>query len=208
MELDHVRARLGGPAGAERVVLGQLLAIAARRGGAGHAHDEELLGAQLGPGALDVGAPGLGGRRGQPHRHGERQVRRVGASRWPRYRHRRIPEAARQEIGRRRGRLGGRADRLVGEDSIAQARIGLDPLRAQQRPGGDADRRGECPVEEADGRRGTQLARARRQLGRVRRVPREGPVDAVGGQAVSSRDAGVQFSSGIIASRSGSKATP
>jgi hypothetical protein len=84
------------------------------------------------------------------------------------------------DVRQRERVLEARADRRVGEDVEAETRVSLDPLRVQERTGGDTDW-GIDPVSEeltAFTRRQPPDAR---QDGRVTIVPRVGAVDLVDG---------------------------
>ena len=139
---------------------------------------------------------------GRPNGDGPRHGRGVEAAR-RRLEHRRIAEAAEDQIGRREGGALDRAHRLVGQETVAEPRVRLDPPGVRQRARRDADGALERAVEEAKRRRRGQPARARRQRGRVRRVPGEGAVEAVRDQGFASSEVSVTmpYRKGSLVSR-------
>ena len=206
MRLDHVGARVRRPARGLRVVACELLAVTAWRGGADHAHREELAPGEARARPGHIRAPHLRLGRGQAERHRPGHACRVEAPRC-RLGHRRIAEAAEDQIGRGKGRALHGPHRLVGQEAVAEPRIGLDPLRIGQGTGRDAHRAVHHAIEEARGRR-RHLARAGRQLGRVGRVPGERAVQSIRDQDFDSRESKVHASSGVMDDRSGSEGPP
>ncbi|HEY5725038.1 MAG TPA: hypothetical protein VIX40_03700, partial [Methylomirabilota bacterium] len=105
------------------------------------------------------------------------------------------PEVWRADVKRARAKLA--ADQLL-----------IVSVVGTPQPGGDADGARQAPAEQRHRRPDDPLARTRRQLGRMGRVPGERPVRAIVDQAPSSTLAGLQRSRGVIEPKSGSKPTP
>src|SRR5688572_10437419 len=178
MHLDAVGARLGRPRGAARVILDELLGVAPRQLGADDADEEHLAGADLVLGAPHVLPPdlGLGGR--HAHGHGERRMP-VGL-RAPRRARRVLVVLHGTDVRQRVRGHRHRAHGLVGEDVVAEPRVPLDPLRVQERAGGDAEARVQLVIEELAARAGGKPADAR-QRGSVAIVPRVRAIHPING---------------------------